>query len=183
VNVSKFRRRVGVALAAPLLFAACGHHDADDGNAVGQMEGAKFAARDSSRVLGPGDVQIVSTDSAVELAIVGDTVIGGLGTKVLNKVRSETDTADVKGNSFGANIEKMVKQNVASALSHQMLVPVTSIGSVTYEDGTLHFTSVNGSNMHVFESSSNKGSDHTTFTEADARRFIAAFDARKKGKF
>ena len=179
--MSTFRRSVGVALAAPLLFAGCGHRDADDSKAVERVAGATFAARDSGRVLGPGDVEIVSTDSALELAIVGDTVIGGLGTKVLNKVRSETDTTDVKGNSFGANIEKMVKQNVADALSHQMLVPVASIGSVTYENGTLRFTSASGANMRVFESSSKGERDQTTFSEPDARRFIAAFDARKKG--
>lgn len=171
---------MGVALAAPFLFGACRHHDSGDA-IKSDVVGAKFAARDSARVLGPGDVQIVSTDSAVELAIVGDTVIGGLGTKVLDKVRGETDTSAVKGNGFGANIEKMVKQNVADALSHQMLVPVSSIRDVTYEDGTLHFTSNSGSNMHVFESSSNGSHNHTTFDEADAKRFIAAFDARKRG--
>jgi hypothetical protein len=100
---------------------------------------------------------------------------------VLNKVRSETDTAAVQGNGLGANIEKMVKQNVADALSHQMLVPISSIRSVTYENGTLHFTSSSGASMHVFENSSKGDRDHTTFNEADARRFIAAFDARKKG--
>ncbi|HEY4215508.1 MAG TPA: hypothetical protein VGM67_00135 [Gemmatimonadaceae bacterium] len=177
--MSNFRRRVGVALAAPLLFGACGHHDADRAS-TNDVQGVKLAARDSARVLGPGDVQIVSSDSAVELAIVGDTVIGGLGTKVLDKVRGETDTNKVKGNDFGANIEKMVKQNVADALSHQMLVPVSSIREVTYSDGTLHFRNNNGSEMHVFESSSKGGHDHTTFDEADAQRFIAAFDARKR---
>ena len=178
--MSKFPRSLGVACVAPLLFLGCGHRDASDAN-KGDVPGAKFEARDSARLLGPGDVQIVSTDSAVELAIVGDTVIGGLGTKVLNKVRAETDTTAVKGNGLGANIEKMVKQNVADALAHQMLVPISSIREVTYEHGTLHFTSTSGSNMRVFESSSNGGRDHTTFNEADARRFIAAFDARKKG--
>ena len=181
--MSKLRWTVGVALAAPLLFGACSHHDADDADGKVQVAGAKFTARDSNRVLGPGDVQIASTDSAVELAIVGDTVIGGLGAKVLNKVRSATDTGAVKGDGFGANIEKMVKQNVADALGHQMLVPVSSIRDVTYQDGTLHFTSSSGSNMHVFESSRNNGRDHTTFSEADAKRFIAAFNARKGGMY
>lgn len=180
--MSKFRRSLGVALAAPVILVACGHSDRSSDSAAGGVAvgDVKFAARDSSRILGPGDVQIASTDSAVEVGIFGDTIVGGLGRKVLDRVQSETDTTAVKGNGLGASIEKLVKKNVADALSHQLLFPISQISDVRYEDGSLQFYGNNGSKMHVLENSNGKN-NHSTFTEADAARFIAAFKARKAG--
>lgn len=171
------RRRAGVILLTPLLLAACRHRDRDDSSVAGAN--AKFAARDSTRVLHPGDVQIASKDSAVELAIFGDTIVAGLGKKVLDKVRGETDTASVGGTGLAASIEKSVKSSVASALSHQLLFPVADVSDVKDEGGRLVFYAKNGSKMHLFESSSRGRENNQTFSEADAQRFIAAFKARK----
>jgi hypothetical protein len=173
------RRRAGVILVIPLLLAACRHRDRDrDGSSVAGAN-AKFEARDTARVLHAGDVQIASTDSAVELAIFGDTIVAGLGKKVLDKVRGETDTASVTGTGLAASIEKSVKSSVASALSHQLLFPLADVSDVKDEGGRLVFYAKNGSKMHLFESSSRGKENNQTFSEADAQRFIAAFKARK----
>jgi hypothetical protein len=166
-------------VAVPLILAACSSHDSNDGTQKTSITDAKFVARDSTRVLGPGDVQIASTDSAVELGIFGDTMVAGLGRKVLDKVRNETDTAAVQGSGLGANLEKFVKQNVANALNHQMLFPVAEISDVQYSDGSLQFYGSGGAKMHVFENKSDDKGNHSTFSEPDAQRFIAAFKARK----
>ena len=167
----------GTILASSLV-ASCGRHDVEV-SSMGVAATAKFASRDSTRTLGPGDVRIASTDSAVEVAIVGDTIVAGLGKKVLDEVRSKTDTAVVAGDGFAASIEKAVKSSVATALSHEMLLPVIDVSDVRSENGKLVFYARNGSKMHMFESSSRNRSGRQTFSDGDAQRFISAFRARK----
>jgi hypothetical protein len=177
--MSKVRSLLSVAIViAPLVLAACG---GDHEVALSKGDSAdhvKFAGRDTNRVIGPNDVQIQSADSAVELAIVGDTVIVGLGQKVIAKVREKTDTTNA-GDGFAGGIEKMVKNTVADALSHQVLMPVAEISDVKYEDGGLRFYGKNGSKMHVFENSRKNKDGTTAFSESDAQRFISVFKERK----
>ena len=170
------RRMLGVIVMTLSFLFGCSHRDRDNSSGIAD---AKFSARDTTRILRPGDVQIASTDSAVELAIVGDTIVAGLGRKVLDEVRVKTDTADVAADGFAASIEKAVKSSVASALSHQLLFPVADVSDVKSEDGKLVFYARNGSRMHMFEGSSRGKRTHQTFSDADAQRFIAAFKARK----
>ncbi len=178
------RRAIAAAAVAvlPLLIAACDKDGEDDKPAKASVGGARLVARDSTRPLGPGDVRIVSTDSAVELAIIGDSIIGGLGQKVLDKVRVDLDTSHTAEKGIGASIANMVKGTVANALSHQVTFPVSSVEDVRFEDGGLQMYGANGSRLHIFES--NDGKKHDTggkaaFSEADAQRFIAAFHTRK----
>lgn len=174
--MSVVRRVFGVIVLTPCFLAACRHRDRDKSSAVAD---ARFSARDSTRTLRPGDVQIASTDSAVELAIIGDTIVAGLGKRVLDEVRDNTDTADVMGNGFAASIEKAVKSSVASALSHQLLFPVADVSDVQSEDGKLVFYAKDSSTMRMFGRSNRGKENRQTFSDADAQRFIAAFRARK----
>ena len=172
-----FDRRVfGAIVLMPCILADCRHRDRDDASTVAD---ARFSARDSTRTLRLGDVQISSTDSAVELAIIGDTIVAGLGKKVLDEVRDNTDTAEVMGNGFAASIERAVKSSVASVLNHQLLFPVADVGDVQSEDGKLVFYGKDGSKMHMFERSNRGRPNRQTLSDADARQFIAAFRARK----
>lgn len=172
-----FHRRVfGLIALTPCILAACRHRDREDSSTVAD---ARFSARDSTRTLSPGDVQISSTDSAVELAIVGDTIVAGLGKMVLDEVRDNTDTAEVMGNGFAASIEKAVKSSVASAMNQQLLFPVAGVSDVQSKDGKLVFYAKGGSKLHMFERSNRGRQNRQTFSDADAQRFIAAFRARK----
>jgi hypothetical protein len=175
--------RIAIAALLPLLLVGCGKEDEKE-KAVqpeASVSAAKFSARDSTRKLGAGDVQIVSADSAVELAIIGDSIIGGLGKKVLDKVRQDTDTAKTTEKGFGAAIANAVKSSVASALSHQIIFPVAEVQDVRYENGSIQMYGNGGGKLHIFENSTGDKSknEKTAFTEADAQRFIAAFHARK----
>ena len=124
-------------------------------------------------------MEIASTDSAVELAIIDDTIVAGLGAKVPDQVRDQTGTSEVTGDGLAAGIEKVVKGSVASALSHQLLFPMADVGDVKIEDGKLVFYGRNGSRMRLFESSSRGAGNRQTFSDVDIQRFTAAFKARK----
>ena len=146
------------------------------------MDDAKLVKRDSSRALGPGDIRIASTDSSVELAIVGDSLVAGLGARVRNKVARDLDTTKLaSSNGFGASIEKMVKSTVASALDHEIEFPLSQISDVQAQGGHLVFFDRDGKPMNVFQSRKDRDADDDakTFPPSDAQAFVSAFKARK----
>lgn len=161
--------------AAAITLAACGRHE--------QKASPNIVARDTIvRPLAPGDVRIASVDSSIELAVIGDSVVGGFGRKVLDEIKEKTDTSAVTGSGFGASIEKLVKTSVAGALSKQVEYPIASIRDVKYEDGRLEFYAENGSRMRFFESKHDSKPDSANvFRPDDAKQFIDAFHARKSG--
>jgi hypothetical protein len=164
-----------VLMATPLVLGACRSDRSDV-----HVENAGFVNRDSSRVLGPGDMRIVSVDSAVELSLVGDTIMTGLAAKALAKVKAETDTGAVTGSGFSSKLEKMIKSSVQSALEKQLTFPVSSVGDIRFDDGKLQLLDNSGKRMASFGGS---GSDSTSrggkFAPGDAQAFVAAFRARK----
>lgn len=170
----------GAVLPLSLLgLAACRH---DRGRNGASLADAHWVARDTARKLGPGDVQITSADTTVELAIIGDSIVSGLSQKTLDKIRADMakDSGDAKGGSFGASIASFVKNTVSSALSHEIHYPVSDVQDVRYENGSLVFYAKTGGRMHIFESTNGSRShDADTFRPADAEAFIAAFKARK----
>ena len=168
------RRSSAAALCAALVVAA-GCKDRQtihvDGNS------ATFARRDTTQSLGLGDIRIATTDSALELALIGDSLVAGFGASARAKIKDATDTSRVHGSGFGASIEKMVKSSVAGALDHQMEMPLSEISDVRYEDGLLVFYDKKGARMHIMER--DKGKDRPSeFTESDAQAFIKAFKSK-----
>ena len=139
-----------------------------------------FAKRDTNQQLGPGDIRIATTDSAIEIALIGDSLVGGFGAATRAKIANATDTGKVHGSGFGANIEKMVKSTVAGALDREMYFPLSDISDIKYEDGLLVFYDKDGKRMHVMEHDRDKGTP-SHFSEPDAQGFIAVFKS-KKGK-
>ena len=170
------RKTLGVVLAAtPLVFVSC-HADTERGG----LRDAGLSARDSTRRVGPGDIRIVSTDSSVEIALIGDTVVTGLAAKALAKVRAETDTGAVAGSGMAANLEKLVKSSVQSALNNELTFPVSSVGDVKYENGTLELFDLSGKRMATFGgSSSDSNAPGGKFSAADAQAFIAVYRAKR----
>jgi len=161
--------------AAAITLTACGRDE--------PKASPHIVSRDTVvRPLWPGDVRIASVDSSVELAVIGDSVVGGFGKKVLDEIKEKTDTNAVSGSGFGASIEKLVKTSVAGALSKQMEYPIASIRDVKYEDGHLEFYGENGSRMRFFDNKHDSKPDSANvFRPDDAKRFVDAFHARKSG--
>lgn len=130
--------------------------------------------------LAAGDIRITSMDGGVDLALIGDSISGGLSTTALAKVRRETDTNAVSGNDLGASIEKIVKGTVQSALGTRVTFPLSAVREVRYDGKRLVFDwagkaqpgfgHVNVDNKDVLES----------FNPDDAQRFVIAVRARQR---
>jgi len=165
---------VAALVAASSFTAACGGHDVQING--GNVEHASFAKRDSNRTMGPGDIRVATTDSMFEVALIGDSLVAGLGTAARNKIKTATDTNTVSGTGFAASLEKMVKSTVAGALDHEFEVPISEITDVQYERGMLVFYDKNGKRMQI--SNKDKHGERSQFLESDARAFMAAFRAK-----
>lgn len=162
-----------VAIAAAIVVSACerGNRDRSD---------ATFSPRDASRALGPGDVRILNSDGSIEVALIGDSIVTGLGPRVMAEIQRSTDTAAVSGSGLGAGIEKFVKSTVASALNHQIKYAVADVQDMRYEDGKLQLFWKDGSRMKLFESAkTNNRPISESFDEREAQKLIAAFRTRK----
>jgi hypothetical protein len=141
---------------------------------------ATLTRRDTTQGLGPGDLRIATTDSAIELALVGDSLVAGFGASTREQIRKATDTSTVSGTGFGASIERIVKSSVAGALDHEMHVPLSEISAVRYEDGLLVFYDRNGKRTHYFEHDRRDHGDarDSRFSESDAKAFITVFKSK-----
>ncbi len=174
------RRFTAVAIVASALMVACKDAEVHTSTGSRDRSDATFAKRDSNRTLGPGDVRITNADSSIELAVIRDSIVTGFGPRVFAEIAKGTDTSNVKGDGFSASIEKMVKSTVASALNHEMRYAVADVERVQYTDGKIEMYWKDGSRMKLFENTKqNNKPVSETFSEADAKQFIAAFDAKK----
>jgi hypothetical protein len=116
----------------------------------------------------------------VDLALIGDSISGGLSEQALAKVRRETDTAAVKGSGFGADIERMVKGTVQSALTTRVAYPLSAVKDVSY-DGRRIIFEWNGKPQSFGKMNVDGKDVLETFDPADAQRFVDAVRARKRG--
>ena len=157
---------------------ACRHQDADSKDPITVSRPSATAPADSP--LAAGDIRITSVDGGVDLALIGDSISGGLSQSALAKVRRETDTSAVHGSDFEASIEKIVKGTVQSALRTRVSFPLSAVRDVRYDGVRLVFDwsgaaqpgfgHVNVDNKDVLQS----------FTPDDAQRFVIAVRARNR---
>jgi hypothetical protein len=172
------KRRVVAGFATTLaLVVAC---DRDRTETRGEISDVTVAPRNSTRALGPGDVRITTVDSTLELALVGDSIVTGFGSKVMDTIREKTDTSGITGDGLSATIQRAVKGTVAKAMDHEIHYPINNISDIRFEDGGLRFYRADGTKMWVFENSRVNGRKISdSFDPRDAKRFISAFRARK----
>ena len=169
------RPHVLAAAAALAAATACGRGDR---SAVK----VSFDASDSAAAvaaatpLGAGDVRVRSTDGAVILALVGDSVRMQLSDSLRNKVKQDLDTS--KKDGFAGLITRSVSGIVTNAMGFVVRIPVREIEDARYEDGQIKLTTKGGkSNFSM--GGGHDGRDHTAFSEADGERFVAAVKARQ----
>ncbi len=133
----------------------------------------------------PDSLRIVSTDGAVVYSLVRDTVRMQLGDTVLREVRRkmQANTDSATGN-FGNLIARTVAGAVGSAMTFVAKTPVRDIRSASYEGGELKIETRTGllhGNVRVNSGSDRKdGKQGTVFAPADAERFVAAVQARRR---
>jgi hypothetical protein len=158
--------------------AACGRGDHARGDVVAGSNvtvdtAAARAAADEP--LGPGDVRVTSTDGAVILALVGDSVRLQLSDSLRNKVKQDLDSSK---DGFAGMITRSVSGVVSSAMGFVVRVPVRDIEDVRYEDGQIKLRS-RGGKGNFSMGGDNDGKGHASFSQADGERFVAAVKARQ----
>jgi hypothetical protein len=159
-----------------LATAACGGGSDSSDGAVGTP------ADTMPLELGPNDMLITNTDSAVDLALIGDHVIMKFSPRVAAKVRAGLDTAKVDTSSaFGSMIARTVKKSVGALLDKRIDYPLSDIESVKYQDGRIEFAY---RKKHSLSFESVKVDRDrpvlASFPDSDARRFVATLEKRLK---
>ena len=156
--------------------ASCRH---DDEEAKVPVRASRPTEAAAGRPLGAGDIRITSEDGGVDLALIGDSISGGLSAATLAKVRQKTDTSAVSGTGLGASIEKMVKATVQDAIGTRIGVSVSSLKDVRYDGQRLVFE-WNGKAPSDFANAKVNNKDvMASFSSSDAQRFVDAVRVRK----
>lgn len=165
-------------LAALALVASCGTTKDDEEKVP--LHVSRPGGTAPAVPLAPGDIRITSTDGGIDLAMIGDSISGGLSAATLAKVRKETDTSAVSGTGFAASLEKVVKGSVQTALNTRIAVPVSAVKDVRYDGQRLVFE-WNGKPPADFSHAKVNDKDvMASFSAADAQRFVVAVRARTR---
>lgn len=187
------RSAVRLALClVPLALVACSS-GADRGDL-----GVSFPSDDSARALpplGPEDVAVTSTDGALTLALVGDTVRMQLADSLRQRVQAEVAQSVGKDSGgLGGMIARSVGTVVGGAMGAVVRLPVQDVENLRYADGRIQFRS--RGNLRIAMSGrdgadpgqegegrnagDDAGRDGARFSEADGRRFVEAVQRRQQ---
>ena len=132
--------------------------------------------------LAPGDMQIYSRDSSVNLILQGNNVLAGLSPKTIAKIRGELDASAEKIDTtgLGGSIAQFVKKTVADKIGTHVVYPVAEMRDIRYEGGEIVIVQTNGGETRLFHNVKvNKEPLSQAFPPDDAERFVAAVRARK----
>lgn len=135
----------------------------------------------TAAALGPGDVQIVSRDSAVSLILSGDKVLAGLSPKTIAKVRAELEASSAKDDTtgLGGSIAKMVKKTVADRIGTHVVYPLADMRDIRYDGEEIVIERKDGKSTRLFDNTKvNREPLSKAFSPEDARRFVEAVRAR-----
>ncbi len=155
-----------------LALAACG----------GDPDPVNFATDDeASSAFANATVSIVSTDSVLRLAVVGDSVVMALSERFRETVTAKIDSGAGDRSGLGKVIASAVGAAVSKAVGIAVTVPATAVRDLRYDNGELRFE-VDGSTNIRFNTDSDDKVKRTDgsggrFTEADALEFIEAVRA------
>jgi Arc/MetJ-type ribon-helix-helix transcriptional regulator len=134
--------------------------------------------------LADGDVRIISTDGALILAVIGDSVVIQMSDSVRQAVRSDIQNEAADAGRLGAMIGNAVGAAVNAALGISIRVPAENVTNLRYENGNLRFDVYGGPNVKgksgggdSANTISNGNNNSGVFTEADAAQFIDAVRA------
>jgi hypothetical protein len=161
-------RTSGIALFALLALAACGNQDSKVAVEFGSN-------RREAAPLDEGDVKVTSTDGALVLAVIGDSVVMQLSDSLRESVRAEVGKSADDAGALGATIAKAVGSAVGTAMGVTVRVPAEAVNDLRYENGELRFD-VKGSHVNMTSSGKHSGNGGK-FSERDAQAFIDAVRA------
>lgn len=130
--------------------------------------------------LGDGDVAITSTDGSFVMAVIGDSVRMQLSDSLRTAVSRDVASKGKEG-GIGGMIASSLSGIVGKAMGFSVRIPVENVENLRYENGHITFGS-KGGQVNVSSGSGGKGSGASTYSEADAKRFIDAVHARQREK-
>lgn len=135
----------------------------------------------AATALGPGDVSILTADGSMDVILSGDKILVGLSPATVAKVRDELAKETGKETGLGAVIAGAVKSGVASAIGTHVSYPLSNVKEIVYDGRQLKLITKDG-DTHGLSGDSKDGNRKKPqeFEPADAERFIAAVNARKK---
>jgi len=135
----------------------------------------------TAATLGPGDLQIISTDGTIDVILAGDKVMGGLSPATVAKVRAEMEKSKAKDSSgFGGMIAGIVTSSVASAIGTHVTYPLSEVKEVIFEGGRLVFVTKSGERKDLGNVKIDDTKAPVRFSKEDGERFVAAVVARKE---
>ena len=118
---------------------------------------------------------ITNSDDSVELAVTNSGIAIQFSDKFLENLDNEIKNSDDESGEesvLADAIRSMVSSGVRSVLNHAILIPYYEIGSVSYSEGRIVITDLDGKEIFKdLEINDRKVIDD--FSRRDARRFVA----------
>ncbi len=127
----------------------------------------------------PDAIAITTTDGSMVLAVRHDTLLMRFSDKVRADVSGKLDTSKVKGDGFGASIDRFVKNSVDKGLSTEVSEPLSDFNDAKVENGMLIIVPRDKSKSPPFDHA--KVNDRPlmqSFSKSDAEGFAAYVRAR-----
>jgi hypothetical protein len=122
---------------------------------------------------------ITNRDESVNLIVVESGIAIQFSDQFMDNLEDEINSEDGDSDNsvLAKTIKSMVSSGVRTILDHAILIPFYEIGSVSYEDGRIIMTDVNGE--EIFDDLEvNDVQVMEDFSRRDSRRFVA--DAEKR---
>lgn len=183
-------RMLPVTLGTMLLlsFAACGGGDTNSSSANSEgrdTEGGVRVTTDAndSTALADAEVKITSTDGAITLAVLHDSVVMQLSDSLRQSIAAKVDSStsaeatEGMGGAIAKVVGSAVKAAVTSAMGIAVRAPASQMNDLRYENGRLFFK-VEGNSVKI-NAKGEGSSDGIAFSEADAKAFIDAVEKAK----
>jgi hypothetical protein len=162
----------GLVVASSVTLVTCGGSTPDPVHIASGDEAASAFANAS--------VSIVSLDTVLRLAVVGDSVVMALSEDFRQSVTAKIETGAGDRSGLGKVIASAVGAAVSQAVGITVTVPATSVRDLRYENGELRFD-VDGGTQVNFTSKDSSGAPQQgsggRFSEADALEFMDAVRA------
>lgn len=123
---------------------------------------------------------ITNKDESVNLIVAETGIAVQFSDEFLNKLEEEiknSENENTEASVLEGAIRSMVGSGVRSILDHAILIPFYELGSVSYENGRIYMTDINGN--EIFEDLEiNDKQVMEDFSRRDSRRFVD--DAEKR---
>ena len=122
---------------------------------------------------------ITNRDESVNLIVAESGIAIQFSDQFMDNLEDEINSEDGDSDNsvLAKTIKSMVSSGVRTILDHAILIPFYEIGSVSYEDGRIIITNVNGE--EIFDDLEvNDVQVMEDFSRRDSRRFVA--DAEKR---